>query len=178
MKNYILLLTLTVGAAACNCGNKNCSTDPRAAKNMAAQRVFTEEVFNKHNVAAIDTLVADDYVEHCPAGYPPNKAGLKKSFIDFIAGFPDMHEQVNVISADSNYVTIEYTFTGTNSGSMMGMAPTGKKVNIEGLDLIRYKNGKAVEHWGYNEETKMMMQLGMMPGMGGSDSTKNGDKKS
>lgn len=181
MKKIITAIAITIAFSACNCGNKNCTTDPRAAKNMEAQKAFYEEVFNKHNTAMIDSLVAPDYVEHCiEPGYTPDRAGLKKSFDDFIKSMPDMHTQVNFMVADSDYVTVQYTFTGTNTGSMMGMPATGKKVNIDGVDIVRFKNGKAVGHWGYNEEMKMMMQMGMMPGMGGDSTkakTRDGDKK-
>ena len=32
------------------------------------------------------------------------------------------------------------------------------------VDVLRFENGKVVEHWGYMEEMKMMEQLGMMGG--------------
>jgi steroid delta-isomerase-like uncharacterized protein len=173
MKKIIGVIAVTGFFCACNCSNKN-MTDNAAAKNMAVQRLFYDEVYNKHNTAMIDSIVAPDYVEHCiEPGYSPDRAGLKKSFDDFAKAMPDMHCQVNFMFADSNYVSVQYTFTGTNTGAMMGMPPTGKKVNIDGVDIIRYRNGKAVGHWGYNEEMKMMTQMGLMPGMGGgSDSAK------
>ena len=167
MKRVIIAVAIAAAFSACMPGNKN-SADDNASKNMEAQRKFTEEVFNKHNLAMIDSLVAPDYVEHCAAGYAPDRAGLKKSFEDFIKAFPDMHEQINFMVADSNTVTVQYTFTATSSGLMGG---AGKKVNIDGVDIIKYKNGKAIGHWGYNDEVKMMTQMGMMPGMG-ADTTK------
>jgi len=183
MKKIITVIAISAAFSACNCGGNKTMTDNRAAKNMETQRLFYEDVYNKHNTAMIDSIVAPDYVEHCiDPGYSADRAGLKKSFDDFIKAFPDMHCQVNFMTADSDYVTVQYTFTGTNTGAVGGMAATGKKVNIDGVDIIRYKNGKAAGHWGYNEEMKMMTQMGMMPGMGAAtDSTKaktpDGDKK-
>jgi predicted ester cyclase len=168
MKKIITAIAITSAFSACMSPGNKIAIDDRALKNMEVQRKFTEEIFNKHNLAMIDSLIAPDYVEHCAAGYPADRAGLKKSFEDFIKAFPDMHEQINFMTADSNTVTLQYTFTGTSSGMMGG---AGKKVNIDGVDIIKYKDGKAIGHWGYNDEVKMMTQMGMMPGMGG-DSTK------
>jgi predicted ester cyclase len=168
MKKIITAIAITSAFSACMSPGNKIAIDDRALKNMEVQRKFTEEIFNKHNLAMIDSLIAPDYVEHCAAGYPADRAGLKKSFEDFIKAFPDMHEQINFMMADSNTVTLQYTFTGTSSGMMGG---AGKKVNIDGVDIIKYKDGKAIGHWGYNDEVKMMTQMGMMPGMGG-DSTK------
>ncbi len=181
MNKLITVIAITAAFSACMPPSNNKMADNRAAKNMEAQKLFMEEVFNKHNTAMIDSLVAPDYVEHCTApGYTPDRAGLKKSFDDFIKSMPDMHSQVNFMVADSDYVTVQYTFTGTNTGEMMGMPATGKKVNIDGVDIVKFKNGKAIGHWGYNEETKMMMQMGLMPGMGGDTSkakVPDGEKK-
>ncbi len=178
-----IITTIAIAAAFSACmppGNKNV-TDDRATKNMEMMRKFYEEVINRHNTAMVDSLVASDYVEHCvDPGYTPDRNGLKKGWEDFVKGYPDLNCKINFMIADSNSVTTQYTFTGTNSGSVMGMPATNKKINVDGVDIVRFKNGKATEHWGYMDEMKMMTQLGMMPGMGG-DTTKakmpEGDKK-
>jgi steroid delta-isomerase-like uncharacterized protein len=175
MKKITLCLIVSIVVASCNMsGNKNNATDDRAAKNKAEMQKFYDEVYNKRNTAIFDSLVSPDYVEHCLApGYTPNRDGTKKSFVDFFAAYPDLNVKTNFMVADTSYVTTEYSMTGTNTGPLMGMPATNKKFNIHGVDIVRFANGKAVEHWGYIEETKMMMQLGMMPGMGGDTAKKN-----
>ena len=181
MKRIITAIVITAAFSACMpTSNKNGSED-RASKNMEMMRKFNEEVINKHNTAMIDSLVASDYLEHCvDPGYTADRTGLRKGWEDFVKGYPDLNSKVNFMTADSDCVSMQYTLTGTNTGSVMGMPATGKKINVDGVDIVRFKNGKAIEHWGYMEEMKMMMQLGMMPGMGG-DSAKakmpDGDKK-
>ncbi len=181
MKKIITAIAITAAFSACmSPGNKNVADD-RASKNQEMMRKFYDEVINKHNTAMVDSLVAPDYVEHCVSpGYTPDRSGMKKGWEDFIKAYPDLNTKVNFMVADSDCVTTQYTFTGTNTGSMPGMPATGKKINVDGVDIVRYKNGKAVAHWGYMDEMKMMTQLGMMPGMG-DDTTKakvpDGDKK-
>jgi steroid delta-isomerase-like uncharacterized protein len=172
MQKTIGIVAIAALFAACNCGGNKNVADGRASKNMEVTRKFYEEVINKHNTAMVDSLVAADYVEHCvDPGYSPDRSGLKKGWDDFIKGYPDLNCKINFMVADSDCVTTQYTCTGTNSGSAMGMPATNKKINVDGVDIVRFKNGKASEHWGYMDEMKMMTQLGMMPGMGG-DSTK------
>ena len=120
-----------------------------------------------------DSIVTAGYIEHdSDPSIPPTREGTEKLFKDVFAGCPDINTKANFMIADSSYVITAYTMTGTNTGSWMGMPPTNKKFNINGVDIMRFVNGKGVEHWGYSEEIKMMMQLGTMPGMGGSDSSK------
>ena len=173
MKKLFPLLTIAVVFAACNCGtNKNNAMDDSAAQNKAAMLVFYDQLMNKHNVAIIDSLVAPDYTsDQVEPGYPATRDGYKKIMTEFFKSFPDLNEKVNFMVADSSYVMVQYTLMGTNTAPMMGMPATGKKINIDGVDIVRLKNHKVVKQWDYDEEMKMMTQLGMMPGMGG-DSAK------
>ena len=52
---------------------------------------------------------------------------------------------------------------------MMGMKATGKKVNVQGIDYLYFKNGKSTDHWGYMDMNTMMSQLGLMPPPDGKD---------
>ena len=183
MKKLILLSAVCSAFMACNMGgNKNCATNNVAAKNKAGMMKFYDEVFNKHNPAMFDSVTTADFVEHeSDPNTPPTRDGTKKLFAMTFAAYPDVTEKVINMVADSQFVYTHYEMTGTNTAAFMGMPATGKKIDIEGVDIVRFVNGKGVEHWGYNEEMKMMMQMGMMPGMGGSDSSKakmpEGDKK-
>lgn len=183
MKKIITAIAITAAFSACMSPGNKIATGDRASKNMEMMRKFNEEVINKHNTAMVDSLVASDYVEHCvDPSYTPDRNGLKKGWEDFAKGYPDLNCKINFMIADTDCVTMQYTITGTNTGSVIGMPATGKKINVDGVDIVRFKNGKAIEHWGYMDEMKMMTQLGMMPGMGsGMDSTKakapGGDSK-
>jgi steroid delta-isomerase-like uncharacterized protein len=167
MKKIIYILLIAAVFASCNQGDNK--ANDQIAKNKASMQKFYDEAMNKHNPAMMDSLITADFVEHQnPPGMKiKNRDDLKKMFADFITGFPDLNFKVNFMVADSDMVVTHYTFTGTNSGPMMGMPATNKKNIYDGVDIVRFnKDGKGIEHWGYFEEGKMMTQLGMMPEMG------------
>lgn len=162
MKKLFPLLAFAAIFNACMSGS-NGGSDKRIESNKADMMKFYDEVMDKHNVALIDTMISSDYVEHYnDAGYPPTRDGFKKSMTDLFASFPDVRIKVNLIVADTSYAIVHYTMTGTNAGSVLG-APNGKQLKIDGVDIMKFKNHKGVEHWGYNEEMKMMQQMGIMP---------------
>ena len=66
-------------------------------------------------------------------------------------------------AASGDLVFVHYRFTGTNSGPLMGMPATGKKVDYTGVDLVRIKDGVATEHWDYGDNITYMKQMGLMP---------------
>jgi steroid delta-isomerase-like uncharacterized protein len=184
MKTIITVLApMAIGVAiafgACtNMGMKNNATDNRVAMNKAGMQKFFDEVFNKHNPAMFDSCVTADYVEHDEMpGVPATREGTKKIFQQLFAAYPDINIKVNFMVADTSYVTAQFTMSGTNSGSWMGMPPTNKKFSIDGVDIVRFVNGKGVEHWGYRDDMKMMQQLGMMPDMNSSMPSDSAMKK-
>jgi predicted ester cyclase len=48
----------------------------------------------------------------------------------------------------------------------MGIPPTGKMISVTGIDITRWSNGKAVEHWSNEDIMGMMQQLGVIPMQG------------
>ena len=119
------------------------------------------------NTEGIENYVAADMVDHNPM--PESKStgiqALKDMIAQSHAAFPDMKTTVYSVVADGDKVIMHYNMKGTNTGAMGSMPATNKVMDINGVDIVRFVDGKGVEHWGYYEEQKMMTQLGMMPDM-------------
>jgi predicted ester cyclase len=66
--------------------------------------------------------------------------------------------------ASGDKVVARVRGTGTHNGEFTGMPPTGKRVDVELIDIIRFgDDGLAHEHWGIFDAMKMMQQLGAIP---------------
>ena len=76
--------------------------------------------------------------------------------------FPDFHETIGDIIAEGDKVWARITFTGTHSGEWMGIAPTGKKITTEMVDIFRIVNGKLVEYRDVNNNLDFLKQLGII----------------
>jgi predicted ester cyclase len=53
---------------------------------------------------------------------------------------------------------------GINTGAVMGNPPTGRPVEVDVIDILRFEDGVAVEHWGIADQLGMMLQVGAVPG--------------
>lgn len=177
MKNMIQIIVIATALCACNIQAEKPAEiiaekpvkkviirrDPVEAKNRAIALRFYEEVVNVHNVAALDNFAAANYLEHqYDTHYDSDLKGVKKAFADYFESFPDMQVKVNFMMAEGDLVTAQITTTGTNTGPIYGQKPTGKKFEINGVDITRFKDGKVEEHWGYAEEGKLLTQLGLI----------------
>jgi predicted ester cyclase len=67
----------------------------------------------------------------------------------------DIHEQIG----EGDLVATRKTIRAVHTGEIMGHAPTGKKVTINVIDIVRLKDGKYVEHWGRNDIMQVMQSL-------------------
>jgi predicted ester cyclase len=69
---------------------------------------------------------------------------------------------LETLIADEESIAFAYTLAGTQNGSFMGIAPTGKRMKIRGMQISKFKNGKMVERWGSSDELGMLQQLGVV----------------
>jgi steroid delta-isomerase-like uncharacterized protein len=110
--------------------------------------------------AVVDAFFADDFVSHNnPPGFPPGVEGVKQFFSMFRDAFPDVTVVIDELVADGDRVAVATTFTGTHQGELMGMAPTGKRVSVTGIDIVRVAGGRIVEHRGLTDIVGLMRQL-------------------
>lgn len=131
--------------------------------NVAAQEHLAENV----NAGDIDTAVesfAEDVVDHDPApGQGPGREGFRTFFNTMASAFPDAHIEPAHMVADDEHVSIAYTLTGTHEGDFQGVPPTGKRIEVRGMQIGRFRDGKIVERWGSTDELGIMQQLDATP---------------
>jgi steroid delta-isomerase-like uncharacterized protein len=124
------------------------------------------ELLNAGDLEEFGKLISDDdFVEHDETpGLEPTKAGVLQFFAAFRTGFPDVRMEPEKILADGDTVAVYFRATGTNTGEFMGIPPTGKSIDVHGLDIVRFgEDGLAHEHWGLFDALGMMQQLGVVP---------------
>jgi steroid delta-isomerase-like uncharacterized protein len=138
--------------------------DSTPDQNKATVRQFYEEVFNTGNVENLDKYIAADAIDHqvAPGKTDPQpcQEAVKEYLSAFHKAFPDLKVTVQDIIAEGDKVVARCTMTGTQKGEFMGMPATGKTFSIQVIDIIRFKDGKCVEHWGLSDDAGMMQQLG------------------
>jgi steroid delta-isomerase-like uncharacterized protein len=120
---------------------------------------------NAGDMDGFGAMLADDFLEHEETpGIPPTKDGVLEFFEMYRAAFPDLRMDPEDVLASGDKVVARVRATGTNTGEFMGMPPSGKNVDVELIDIIRFgDDGLAHEHWGVFDALGMMQQLGAIP---------------
>jgi steroid delta-isomerase-like uncharacterized protein len=129
-------------------------------------RRFYKEVFENHDVDAVDRFIAEDVVEHEPpppgVEMKPGREGVKEILRSYLGAFDPMTVEMHHQYQDGDTVIAHATFHGTHSGPFAGMPATGRQIDVEVIDIIRFKDDRMVEHWGQIDVVGMMTQLGAM----------------
>jgi len=121
-----------------------------------------EEGFNKGNLTIVDEIFAADAKEH-QRGNSDGIEGAKEVIRTLRGWFPGFTMRAEDVAAVEDKVWVRFKATGTNSGSMMGRPPTRRKVSIDVIDIVRFKDERIVEHWGVPDQLGAILQLGLIP---------------
>ena len=122
-----------------------------------------EEVFNAGNLALIDELFAPNFVDHDPSNPLPGLEGVRQLVSMYRGAFPDLHLTIDDEITEGDKVVTRFTGRGTHMGPLMGIPPSGKRVTITAIDILRFENGRIAEHWGNQDLLGMMRQIGVIP---------------
>lgn len=133
-----------------------------AEENKRLVRRGTEEIINAGNLQLVDEMFAPDYIERDGSAVR-NREEFKEFFGMMRRAFPNLHFSIDQELAEGEYVMQRITFRGTHQGSFNGIPPTGKRVEISGIDLFRVVDGKVAQHWGQFDSLGMLQQLGVVP---------------
>jgi predicted ester cyclase len=95
---------------------------------------------------------------------PPTLESTKQFLIMFRAAFPDLTYTIDFSVAEGDKVMQRVTAHGTMNGDFMGMKATGKSATWTESHIVRFANGRLVEHWASLDQVGMLQQLGLMPG--------------
>jgi len=132
-----------------------------AKDNKEKVRRTVEEAINKGKLDVVDEVMDASYVYHVPGNEVTGPDGFKLYIAMMRAALPDLEMTIEDMVAEGDMVASRFTIRGTHHGDFMGVAPTGKKVEISEAVFIRFKNGKEVEAWPYTDTLSVYQQMGV-----------------
>lgn len=131
--------------------------------NVALLRRLFEEV-DRGNTAVLAETIAPEFQRHDLARAFPQGPGLETA-LDYLGtlkrGLPDLRITVDQIFGADDFVTVRYTLRGTHNGEVLGIPPTGRPVEVAGINIYRCRDGKIAETWQLGDWMGFMRQAGV-----------------
>jgi steroid delta-isomerase-like uncharacterized protein len=139
---------------------------------MSSIRDLYEEAIRLYNTGDVDGFAnahAEDAVLVTPVGTARGRAAIREHWSNQKTAFPDLTLTMDVVLEQGDTVATEWTWVGTNTGPLVlrdgtQMPPTGKRVEIRGMELAHVRDGKIAEYHMYWDGMAIARQLGLLPG--------------
>lgn len=134
-------------------------------ENKALARRWAEDVMNQGNLDAVDEIYASDFVAHDPT-MPEDVRGVegrREFYSMYLSAFPDAQITIEAQLAEGDMVATRWTGRGTHQGELMGISPSGNRVEVAGITISRIEGGKVAEEWDNYDALGMMQAIGAVP---------------
>jgi len=136
-------------------------------QNKAIAQRWMEEVWQKASAAAIDELLADNFVfNYAAPGTTSDREGYKQTVNAVHSGFPDVQFTTEDMVVEGDKAAVYWKGRGTHKGEFWGVASTGKQVTMAGVSIIRVAGGKIVEEVGHMNTMELLQEIGAIPPSG------------
>jgi steroid delta-isomerase-like uncharacterized protein len=136
---------------------------------MSAESVVKDyfDALARRDVEAMAALWAPDGEEHIASqvdAVGPN--GVRAYFTELFTAFPDFTLSVETTVAEDDKVAVHWKATANMTGPLWGLEPTGAHVEIEGIDLLRVRDGLIVRNDAVPDGMALARQIGLVPPAG------------
>jgi steroid delta-isomerase-like uncharacterized protein len=112
------------------------------------------------NIAQVDQVFAPAFVNHdVMDGQTPGSAGIKQFVDRFKTAFPDSTVIPDITLSEADKVAIRWTTTGTHRGTFLGVASSGRRILLAGINIFRVQQGQIAEMWGHWPMAETLQQL-------------------
>lgn len=131
-------------------------------QNVATTRRWFEEVWNQQRSTTIRELLSPDCITHGTheaGGDVHGPQGFEVFHARFIDAFPDIHIDVQDCFGSGDKVAVRWVATMHHRGRGLGVDPTDAEINVGGMAIARFSNGKIAEGWDNYDKQSMFQQI-------------------
>ena len=142
-----------------------------AQKNKDLARRWVEGLFNEGNLDVADEILRPEFVLHTPFDLRELRGpeAVKQFVSAYRNAFPDGHTTIEDQIAEGDAAVNRWRVTATHEGEFQGIAATGNRVEVTGIDIVRVTDGKLAEGWVELDGLGWLQQLGAIPAQGQSE---------
>jgi predicted ester cyclase len=102
-------------------------------------------------------LLSVDFVHN---GEPRGRVGQRQAVDYFLAAFPDLTNEIELILAEDDLVAAHQRWTGTHEGEFLGVEPSGRRVEFSSTAVLRVRDGLIARAWDEIDAAGILQQLG------------------
>lgn len=124
--------------------------------NKELVRRFYREAINERDSGACERLLSEDFVHN---GETRGRLGQRQAVDYFLAAFPDLRNEIELILAEDDLVAAHQRWRGTHEGEFLGVAATGRQVEFTSTAVLKIRDGLIVQAWDEMDAAGLLKQL-------------------
>jgi steroid delta-isomerase-like uncharacterized protein len=124
--------------------------------NKELVRRFYREAINERDSSACERLLSVDFVHN---GEPRGRVGQRHAVDYFLAAFPDLRNEIELILAEDDLVAAHQRWTGGHEGEFLGVEATGRRVEFTSTAVLRIRDGLIAQAWDEVDAAGILAQL-------------------
>jgi predicted ester cyclase len=105
-------------------------------------------------------LYSDNIVLHGYQGVAPGLENVKQFYNAFWKIFPDAKVTLQELIEERETLVARYIITGTQHESFMGVAADGQRIELPGISVLHFRNGRCFERWTCSDSLVLLTQIG------------------
>ncbi|MDA1189984.1 MAG: ester cyclase [Chloroflexi bacterium] len=121
------------------------------------------EVIDEGKLELVDELYAPTVVWHGPSTEYRGWEGMKTLYGSFRPAFPERTYDYEFMQFTEDSIVGRWVLRGVHKGEIMGIAPTGKHIEVTGITVHRFEDGRIAEEWEEFDALSLLRQLGALP---------------
>lgn len=128
----------------------------------ANKRLFLEmvdRVVGNDDWASASHYFTDDFVAHGAGPKPTKIEGLHRLTKAWRSAFPDWRDEILDVVAEGDLVVGRLRASGTHLGRLLDIEPTGEHCQWGMIEIVRVRDGKIAEQWGYSDFSDVVARL-------------------
>jgi predicted ester cyclase len=138
---------------------------------MSANSKLLDDYVERYNAGDLDgvmDLYAEDAVQLMPEGTFEGRSAIRERLARDLVACPDIDWTVLSYVEQGDSFADEWSFVATHTGPFQlpdgtELAPTGRRVELRGMELVVVRDGKIVVDNLYYDNAAVMAQLGLVP---------------
>lgn len=168
---FALLLSLTIMSCKNETINEQSTehlalekAEKQLSNNLKMYKTVWDDIINKREIDKINETNFDNGITLITS--PENIVGIqdfKDYYQNYLTGFSDVTFTLVDVFGQGDKIVKHWNFKGSHTGEFFGIPASGKKVDIDGVTLVKMKDGKIVQEQDFLDNLSFYQQLGLIP---------------